>query len=237
MLIFCMRCKQKTDTNNIIETVSKNGRPMVKGTCSISTCGTKKSQFVSSGAKKVTQGKKPQVKKPQGKKTQVKKTQSKKPQVKKPRGKKMKGSGISDYIPNLDTNDVAFIIQFLALKVKEKMTSEGSSANKILNDIAEKMKEFIEKAEEKEIRDMGFELEEQVGGGILENIKNKIKNVSKRDLAIVTLATMPYIASYLSRKVIDRRFELNRKFMSNEEAYRLALDSSNFLVRTIFEYS
>lgn len=45
MLIFCVRCKSKTETKNPTNSTSKNGRNMIKGTCS--KCGTKKCQFVS----------------------------------------------------------------------------------------------------------------------------------------------------------------------------------------------
>ena len=46
MIIYCLRCKQKTETLNGVEVKSSNGRNMIKGTCSV--CGTKKSVFVSS---------------------------------------------------------------------------------------------------------------------------------------------------------------------------------------------
>ena len=48
MIIYCLKCKQKTDTTNNVEVKSKNGRAMIKGNCSI--CGTKKSVFISSTA-------------------------------------------------------------------------------------------------------------------------------------------------------------------------------------------
>jgi Domain of unknown function (DUF5679)/Phospholipase A2-like domain len=44
-LIFCMKCKQKTETLNLIESVTKNNRPILKGICKI--CQTKKSKFIS----------------------------------------------------------------------------------------------------------------------------------------------------------------------------------------------
>ena len=46
MIIYCFKCKQKTETLAGVELKSSNGRDMIKGTCSI--CGTKKSVFVSS---------------------------------------------------------------------------------------------------------------------------------------------------------------------------------------------
>ena len=46
MIIYCWRCKHKTDTLDGIKKTSSNGRNMIKGTCSV--CGTKKSVFVSS---------------------------------------------------------------------------------------------------------------------------------------------------------------------------------------------
>ena len=46
MIIYCLRCKHKTDTLDGFEVKSRNGRNMIKGTCSV--CGTKKSVFLSS---------------------------------------------------------------------------------------------------------------------------------------------------------------------------------------------
>ena len=46
MIIYCLKCKQKTETIDYLEMKSSNGRNMIKGICSI--CGTKKSVFVSS---------------------------------------------------------------------------------------------------------------------------------------------------------------------------------------------
>ena len=46
MIIYCLKCKQKTETIDQMEVQSKNGREMIKGNCSI--CGTKKSVFISS---------------------------------------------------------------------------------------------------------------------------------------------------------------------------------------------
>ena len=48
MIIYCLKCKQKTETLDGVELKSSNGRNMIKGTCSI--CGTKKSVFLSSKA-------------------------------------------------------------------------------------------------------------------------------------------------------------------------------------------
>ena len=42
---FCVKCKTKTPSSNPSMSVAKNGRPMVKSTCS--RCGTTKSSFVS----------------------------------------------------------------------------------------------------------------------------------------------------------------------------------------------
>ena len=43
MQIFCCKCKLKTDTTDIVTVKTKNGRLMLKGTCSI--CGSKKCSF------------------------------------------------------------------------------------------------------------------------------------------------------------------------------------------------
>ena len=45
MIIYCLKCKHKTETIDYLEMKSSNGRDMIKGICSI--CGTKKSVFVS----------------------------------------------------------------------------------------------------------------------------------------------------------------------------------------------
>jgi hypothetical protein len=45
MDIYCVKCKRKTSTLNLIESVTKNNRSILKGTCEI--CGTKKNQFTS----------------------------------------------------------------------------------------------------------------------------------------------------------------------------------------------
>ena len=46
MIIYCLKCKQKTETLDGVELKTSNGRNMIKGICSV--CGTKKSVFVSS---------------------------------------------------------------------------------------------------------------------------------------------------------------------------------------------
>ena len=43
MIIYCLKCKQKTETIEVQSVQSQNGRQMIKGNCSI--CGTK-SQFL-----------------------------------------------------------------------------------------------------------------------------------------------------------------------------------------------
>ena len=45
MIIYCLKCKQKTETIEVQSVQSQNGRHMIKGNCSI--CGTKKSVFIS----------------------------------------------------------------------------------------------------------------------------------------------------------------------------------------------
>lgn len=44
MNLYCVKCKTKTLTKDIEKSVSKNGRPMLKGICDV--CGSKKSSFV-----------------------------------------------------------------------------------------------------------------------------------------------------------------------------------------------
>lgn len=54
MIIWCIKCKKRTQTNNEQKSVSKNGRPMLTGECAV--CGSTKSQFLpSDGKKKKTQ--------------------------------------------------------------------------------------------------------------------------------------------------------------------------------------
>ena len=45
MDIYCLKCKRKTTTLNLIKSIIKNNRSILKGTCEI--CGTKKNQFIS----------------------------------------------------------------------------------------------------------------------------------------------------------------------------------------------
>ena len=42
--MYCVKCKKTTDTSNMQYAVSKNGRNMKRGTCTI--CGTTKRQFI-----------------------------------------------------------------------------------------------------------------------------------------------------------------------------------------------
>ena len=55
MIIYCFKCKLKTETLDGIEKTSSNGRNMIKGTCSV--CGTKKSVFQSSKDRESVEGK------------------------------------------------------------------------------------------------------------------------------------------------------------------------------------
>jgi len=45
MTMYCVKCRIKTESNNVIEVITKNNRKMLKSTCVV--CGSKKSQFVS----------------------------------------------------------------------------------------------------------------------------------------------------------------------------------------------
>jgi len=45
-MMYCVKCKQKTDSKNITEVISKNNRKMLKSICSI--CGSRKSSFIKS---------------------------------------------------------------------------------------------------------------------------------------------------------------------------------------------
>ena len=45
MEIYCIKCKKKTLTLDLTESVNKNNRPILKGICEI--CGSKKNQFAS----------------------------------------------------------------------------------------------------------------------------------------------------------------------------------------------
>ena len=42
--MYCVKCKQKTGTINLVEILTKNNRLMLKGLCS--NCGSKKASFV-----------------------------------------------------------------------------------------------------------------------------------------------------------------------------------------------
>lgn len=42
--MYCLKCKAHTDTKGAQHATSKNGRPMMKGTCIV--CGSKKSRFL-----------------------------------------------------------------------------------------------------------------------------------------------------------------------------------------------
>ena len=55
MIIYCLKCKLKTETLDGIKKTSSNGRNMIKGICSV--CGTKKSVFLSSKDRESVQGK------------------------------------------------------------------------------------------------------------------------------------------------------------------------------------
>ena len=44
MLIYCLKCKKKTETKNLKDGVTKTARPVKTGNCSV--CDTKKSVFV-----------------------------------------------------------------------------------------------------------------------------------------------------------------------------------------------
>ena len=44
MEAYCMKCKKQVEVKDPQETVTKNGRPLVKGTCSV--CGTKVNKFL-----------------------------------------------------------------------------------------------------------------------------------------------------------------------------------------------
>ena len=46
MEIYCLKCKIKTPTLNLIESITKNNKPILKGTCEI--CDSKKCKFIKS---------------------------------------------------------------------------------------------------------------------------------------------------------------------------------------------
>ena len=43
-MIYCVKCRRKTDTRNLQETMTSNGRRRKTGICTV--CGSKKSQFI-----------------------------------------------------------------------------------------------------------------------------------------------------------------------------------------------
>ena len=43
-LIYCVKCKQKTNSHNNTSEKAENGRDMKRGTCEV--CGTHKTQFI-----------------------------------------------------------------------------------------------------------------------------------------------------------------------------------------------
>lgn len=49
MEIYCVKCRKKTETENLSENLTKNNRKQIKGKCKI--CGTNKSQFVKNSEK------------------------------------------------------------------------------------------------------------------------------------------------------------------------------------------
>ena len=55
MIIYCLKCKEKTETIEVQSVQSQNGRQRIKGNCSI--CGTKKSVFLSSKDRESVRGK------------------------------------------------------------------------------------------------------------------------------------------------------------------------------------
>ena len=45
MMIYCVKCKKQTETDNVTKTITKNNRHMMKGICT--ACGRAKSKFIS----------------------------------------------------------------------------------------------------------------------------------------------------------------------------------------------
>ena len=43
--LYCVKCKQKTETLDVTKVITKNNKTMLKGICSI--CGKNKASFVS----------------------------------------------------------------------------------------------------------------------------------------------------------------------------------------------
>ena len=48
-VIYCLKCEKKTKSKNVVRTISKNKKPMMKAICAV--CGNKKSAFIT-GVKK-----------------------------------------------------------------------------------------------------------------------------------------------------------------------------------------
>src|SRR6218665_2925443 len=42
--MYCVKCKKQTETKDMQNSMSKNGRPIIRGACTV--CGTTKTQFV-----------------------------------------------------------------------------------------------------------------------------------------------------------------------------------------------
>ena len=49
-MLYCVKCKKKTETNSMTRAMSKHNRPMLRGTCTV--CGMKKASFVSNTSNK-----------------------------------------------------------------------------------------------------------------------------------------------------------------------------------------
>src|SRR5271155_2050386 len=49
-MLYCVKCKKKTQTNSMTRVMSKNNRPMLKGTCTV--CGKKKASFIANTSNK-----------------------------------------------------------------------------------------------------------------------------------------------------------------------------------------
>lgn len=45
MICYCVKCKKKTDTTDMINKTAKNGRPIMLGKCA--DCNNKKAKFLS----------------------------------------------------------------------------------------------------------------------------------------------------------------------------------------------
>ena len=43
-MLYCVKCRERTEDLNPKETISKNGKPMIKAQCAV--CGTTKNQFI-----------------------------------------------------------------------------------------------------------------------------------------------------------------------------------------------